>query len=762
MGAPVPNVSALPHAPLSDEDCFSHCLVKYYNEARTAQCPDGFLGDPVTIPAGTLYSCVSLEDANQQASALAEGQLNCTQVVWQSSEITLHCDPIVVPNGSGEFSFTSQALTAELIGFSELFSPSTPPRKYKRKDGWGDSSRISHYDACSGPRIQGSDRYLISGYDYYTEGGLLVTDNSHYTIWQKLGGYPPTDVHAEGAGLPDSLHYPTQPNDLIWTYTDTPTLHGKVPYQCAFTTTGAFSTPSGENWIELSNEDTEDDAIARATPTVGATPIASRTLRGAGQFTFTAVRVFATANLSGLQSGVEYTLTYNRTTTNTALGASVVELVGLTFTASGLTEALDLGEIPCAAGFSATVSDLEVVPVNSVIPGNSITVPAGRFTSTVSQEDADQQAADLAQAQLQCTPGCWNGDYRDRRYWAQIPVSATSTSGTDYYGALAPTLRFQGDGTYREICPTVCYCEGPVAEGVTVAEYLGRYETRWMALLIEGLIYYGRVDGTLIQVQLDLFPDPLSDTATHIALSFDANARPVFSYEDEGTIYVRRYVVDVPTTYSWIGTEPCLFFNGVINFDDSQTDVVCYYLTASGGGLYARLQRENFGVANLVIEDPGLDSLMAVDRGRGALASFMVVELSGKRIFAARYPAWPVSESDAVAASVACIGGIHRRVVVAVGAYGDSAASEIGTLTGTHRASVVTLPTASDSVASSIGVVTCAHKLVRVTLATESDPLASTIGPLTGVHKLVVIQAGTYNDLAASTTAPLTGIHRHV
>ena len=364
---------------------------------------------------------------------------------------------------------------------------------------------------------------------------------------------------------------------------------------------------------------------------------------------------------------------------------------------------------------------------------------------------------------LGCAPGCWNGDYRNRAYWAQIPVSAmTISGGTDYYGALAPTLKFQGGGTYRDICPTVCYCEGPTEEGATVTRYLDRYETRWMALLEEGRIYYGRVDGALIQAPLDLFPDPLPDTATHIALSFDANARPVFAYEDDGTIYVRRYVADVPTTYSWTGTEPCLFFNGVINYDDSLTDVVCYHLTASGGGLYARFQRENFGVANLVLEDPGLDSLMAVDRGRGVLSSYMVIELSGKRVFASVYPPWPVLVGDAVVSSVACVGGIHRRVVFSAGFYEDSAASEIGPLTGTHRSVVVTLPTASDSVASSIGVVTGAHKFVRVTLATESDSATSTIGPLTGVHKFVLIQAGTYNDSATSTTAPLTGVHRHV
>lgn len=362
---------------------------------------------------------------------------------------------------------------------------------------------------------------------------------------------------------------------------------------------------------------------------------------------------------------------------------------------------------------------------------------------------------------LGCAPGCWNGDYRDRRYWAQIPVSTTVTSGTDYYGALAPTLKFQGGGAYREICPTVCFCEGPVAEGVTATKYLDRYETRWMALLVEGLIYYGRVDGTLIQVSLDLFPDPLSDTATHIALSFDANARPVFAYEDEGTIYVRRYVADAPTTYSWTGTEPCLFFNGVINFDDSQTDVVCYYLTASGGGLYARFQRENFGVANLVLEDPGLDSLMAVDRGRGALASYTVVELSGKRIFASIYPPWPFYATDIAASSIAPVGGAHVRTIVTTNA-GDVASSEVFTVGGIHRAVLITLPTESDAASSAVAPLTAYHKLVLVTLATESDSSSSAIAPQTGIHRFTLVDAGTYSDSAGSTIAPQTGAHIHV
>ena len=368
----------------------------------------------------------------------------------------------------------------------------------------------------------------------------------------------------------------------------------------------------------------------------------------------------------------------------------------------------------------------------------------------------------VASSVLGCTPGCLNADYRERRYWAQIPISATATSGTDYYGALAPSLKFQGGGTYRDICPTVCYCEGPIEEGATVTKYLERYETRWMALLEEGRIYYGRVDGVLAQAGLDLFPDPLSDTATHIALSFDANARPVFAYEDGGTIYLHRYVAGVPTTYSWVGTDPCLFFNGVINYDDTLTDVVCYYLTEAGGALYAMVQRENFVVANLVLEDSGLTSLQAADRGRGALASCMVIELAGKRVFAAVYPTWPILAEDSLGSSVACLTGALSRTVWSVGEYDDAISSGVSPLHGVHRALVVTLETETDALTAAVSPITGTHKLVLVTLATESDPISSTIGPLTGTHKLVIVQAGAYSDMMTSTTSPLTGAHTHV
>ena len=357
---------------------------------------------------------------------------------------------------------------------------------------------------------------------------------------------------------------------------------------------------------------------------------------------------------------------------------------------------------------------------------------------------------------LGCPPGCLNADYRERRYWAQIPISATATSGTDYYGALAPSLKFQGGGTYRDICPTVCYCEGPTEEGATVTKYLDRYETRWMALLEEGRTYYGRVGGALIQAPLDLFPDPLPDTATHIALSFDANARPVFAYEDGGTIYIHRYVAGVPTTYSWVGTDPCLFFNGVINYDDTLTDVVCYYLTEAGGALYARVQRENFGVANLVLEDPGLTSLQAVDRGRGVLASYMAIELAGKRIFAAVYPPWPqlVIEPQDVGIDFLLDGGYFLAVAEAPASSDDVAAGVGFNDDGIYYPISFTL-SETDGVGMPVAFLTdgaYTQTIVPLETITETAPTEIAFNA-DGACTLTVVSGGSYAEGQIATIA---------
>jgi len=59
---------------------------QYFNEEVSYQCPVGYVGTPITVPAGTFSSTVSVEDANSQALVYAQSQSNCQQIV---SYITL-------------------------------------------------------------------------------------------------------------------------------------------------------------------------------------------------------------------------------------------------------------------------------------------------------------------------------------------------------------------------------------------------------------------------------------------------------------------------------------------------------------------------------------------------------------------------------------------------------------------------------------------------------------------------------------------------
>lgn len=49
----------------------------YWNVAQTASCPEGQTGDDVTVPARTVSSEISQEDADKRALAMAEEQLVC-------------------------------------------------------------------------------------------------------------------------------------------------------------------------------------------------------------------------------------------------------------------------------------------------------------------------------------------------------------------------------------------------------------------------------------------------------------------------------------------------------------------------------------------------------------------------------------------------------------------------------------------------------------------------------------------------------------
>ena len=399
--------------------------------------------------------------------------------------------------------------------------------------------------------------------------------------------------------------------------------------------------------------------------------------------------------------------------------------------------------------------------------GLDVVVPAGVFTSRSSQAGADAMAREWAEGQLRCSP-LDPGQYLPE--WGGL-TGDTALSPVDTYGALGfSRAAFSEAGDQRAWCsysPAYAYCDGPEQEFATPGTVLDRYSTRWGGKLEGGFITYGVVGESWVRVSDDLFPAQLINAAPVLGFCFDANARPCFAVQFGGAIELHRFVAGVPTTYSWQGSSPVLFFNGVVQYDDALRDVVAYYLR--DGRLYARFQRDNFSAERPVYVSGGVDDLSRIvvtERGRGATASyhFLTAETVDGALIALRagpYHPWPLFAKDEAAVAVGPVTGAYQRVVVEAGSYSDAAAITLGPVTGIYRSTAVQLPPAADEAAVSLAPVTGIHRLVLVQAGSYSDAAVVTLGPVTGVHKFTLIQAGSYSDAASVTVGPVTGVHAH-
>jgi hypothetical protein len=110
----------------------------------------------------------------------------------------------------------------------------------------------------------------------------------------------------------------------------------------------------------LSDEDTENDAIARATGTTpGTSCTAAHQTRGAGVFTFNFVAVAYDFACTGLTPGKNYRITYSLLTETYGGGSPVTTTNTLDFTASGASETIS-DSLDCPAGKQVTISGASI------------------------------------------------------------------------------------------------------------------------------------------------------------------------------------------------------------------------------------------------------------------------------------------------------------------------------------------------------------------------------------------------------------------
>ncbi len=121
----------------------------------------------------------------------------------------------------------------------------------------------------------------------------------------------------------------------------------------------AYRKTTGSVTQTLTDEDTEADAIARATFAAGTSPTAKREQRGAGEFSFEYVTVDYTLDLSGLMVGESYVVTIDILTEDYGGGNGATSQRTYAITATGVTDQIT-DSLVAASGKQVTASNPQI------------------------------------------------------------------------------------------------------------------------------------------------------------------------------------------------------------------------------------------------------------------------------------------------------------------------------------------------------------------------------------------------------------------
>ena len=392
--------------------------------------------------------------------------------------------------------------------------------------------------------------------------------------------------------------------------------------------------------------------------------------------------------------------------------------------------------------------------------GIDIIVPAGQFVSRVSQADADAQALAWGESQLSCLPADPASFIPS---WGDL-TGGVAIARVDVYGAMGFEAAAFADSSRRMWCsfePALDFCDGPDVEGVPTLEVGDRRSVRWRAEMAAGEFSYSKVDAAPLPAPPELFPAPVSG-AVGVSISFDANARPCFAFQVGGNVELRRFVAGSPTTYTWPGGSPKLFFNGLLQRDTGLRDLVCYYVL--NGRLCARLQRDNFGVEYLLVDAPAISGLGALaeitktDRGSGMDISRNWLAARGEAggfilLRSAPYPPWPFIVSDFGSQAIVIEVIDYFLAIIDCGAYVEPATQAIAIDVIDYMAVTVTINQPAELATQGIAIESIAYPEVVVQLGSYTDGAEQGIAIEGIAYPVVSVNAGTYSEPATQAIA---------
>jgi len=230
----------------------------------------------------------------------------------------------------------------------------------------------------------------------------------------------------------------------------------------------------------------------------------------------------------------------------------------------------------------------------------------------------------------------------------------------------------------------------------------------------------------------------------------------VISIQSGNDIVVRRKVSGVSTAYTWVGISPVMMYTGLVVADTGSVDATCLYIKAPGDKIFARFQRDNFGIEYTINDELAgsltLRELRKCDRVNIAGGGYVILRgtsTDGRMVYfrTRAYPPFPQFESDRMALSSTVESGAMTLVILSSTTYsGDSVSIAATSDGGAYTSVVVTTPSYSgDSVAITSTADSGAYTFVVVYAPTFSDDhLAMT----------PTVESGTYAQVVISTTSP--------
>lgn len=259
-------------------------------------------------------------------------------------------------------SCVSRSGTAALIGFDEFTSPSTPPKRYRKKTcsgGWRFATWLNCPPVtpeCAGNTTTHSD---YAGYFEYNAITGALTSTGAYT----------GQFGCNGAMFSGSLTTAgcTSPEDCSWSLFVSQTLRQNGDKgACCPSTPPTFATVVYANQADsLSVEDTETDAIARASVTTGSSCLAATEARGAGDFSFVFTTVAYDILCSSLLRNRRYRLTYDLLTEDYGGGNAVIEPITFLFRADATTNHF-VGLLVAASGKQISIVNIQLEALSSM------------------------------------------------------------------------------------------------------------------------------------------------------------------------------------------------------------------------------------------------------------------------------------------------------------------------------------------------------------------------------------------------------------